>query len=1041
MHSYRGLLLILVSGIILLHSISAPRKVSAQQSQRLVESVDITGNRRLRKDDILYYVQTRAGDPFNEQQVQRDLQAILALGFFDKTGTRVFTEEGARGGVNVVFEVKELPIIRDLQFDGLKSVAESDVLKAFRERRVGVSKESIYDPVKARNATRVLKELLASKGHPNAKIEERRDEVSATSTALTFVIDEGPRVRVVEIQFEGNQVFSDGKLRGSMKLVKEAGLISRFKGQDILDREKLEFDLRHVDNYMRAHGYLQARHGEPRVESIGPKRTGFPILPLPFLSSVDEGLRVTVPIIEGKIYRIGEMKIEGNSIFSEEAIRNVIGLNKGDIANGERIGKALFENLKKYYGQQGFIEYTAEPTPTFKDNPAKPDEGIVDFVITIEEGKQFQLRRLEFVGNTFTRDNVLRREVLLNEGDIYNQTAWEYSIVKLNQLGYFDPIDKDKDADFKTNEEEANVDINLKVTERGRQQISFNGGLSGIGGSFFGLEYSTNNLLGRGEILSLNMSAGNRQKYLQFSFTEPYIRNRPITAGFSVFGYTQKFFGEGTFLSQNVEAQQGASGSAFDFFNVSEENLFTRTSFGGSIFASAPLSEFYRKRRFTQFSRVGASYQFSTSSVKDPAVNNGSTCDPNSNSQTSTNPQFIPVVYCQPSIITSRLTGSFSYDTRNASVDPTNGRELSFQFALAGLFGDVRTYQPTLSYTQFIPVRRKRSEHPEVFGFRIIAGTVGSFATTEKVANSNSLAFVDGVPIFERYFLGDEYTIRGYNVRSISPLAPLQTFITSKGVKVSSTAGGAIDEIIGVNPNAALVGTFTGLTGNNVAQINTSFTPIGGDSQLLGNFEYRIPVIGNTVSLAAFADIGTAFNIRAKGDQFFSSNFLDDQPFLSSVGFIRCPRAAGGLAAASLSTIAACISDTDLALVTNIGGVPGLVLRDNRLATQAELDQARNLTGFDPTTGLPFGFQQVFLRGQAQTNTAVRLSQSLFDKIGDYRASLGMEVRVQVPVINVPFRLILAYNPKARKDQVINGIPFVFNENKKVFRFSVGRTF
>lgn len=1041
MHLYRGLLLILLSGIILLHYISAPRPVSAQQTQRVVESVDITGNRRLRKDDILYYVQTRAGDPFNEQQIQRDLQAILALGFFDKTSTRVFTEEGARGGVNVVFEVKELPIIRDLQFEGLKSVPESDVLKAFRERRVGVSKESIYDPVKSRNAIRVLKELLASHGHPNAKIEERTDEVSATSTALTFVVDEGARVRVVEIQFEGNQIFSDGKLRSSMKYVKEAGLITRFKGLDILDREKLEYDLRHVDNYMRSKGYLQARHGEPRVEGVGPRRTGFPILPLPFLSSVDEGLRVTVPIIEGKVYRIGEMKIEGNSIFSEDVIRNVIGLNKGDIANGEKIGKALFENLKKYYGQQGFIEYTAEPTPTFKDNPAKPDEGIVDFVIAIEEGKQFQLRRLEFVGNTFTRDNVLRREVLMNEGDIYNQTAWEYSIVKLNQLGYFDPIDKEKDADFRTNEEEATVDINLKVTERGRQQISFNGGLSGIGGSFFGLEYSTNNLLGRGEILSVNLSAGNRQKYIQFSFTEPYIKNRPITAGFSVFGYTQKFFGEGTFLSQNIEAQQGLSGNQFDFFNVSEENLFTRTSFGGSLFASAPLSEFYRKRRFTQFSRVGASYQFSTSSVKDPAVNQGSTCGTNSTSTVSANPQFIPVIYCQPNIITSRGTVSFAYDTRNASVDPTSGREISFQVAVAGLGGDVRTYQPTLSYTQFMPVRRKRSDHPEVFGFRILAGTVGSFATSAKVAGANSLAFVDGVPIFERFFLGDEFTIRGYNVRSISPLAPLQTYITSNSVKVASNFSGDIDEILGVQPNAHLVGEFTGLTGANVAQISSSFTPIGADTQILGNFEYRIPVIGNTVGLAAFADIGSAFNLRTKRDQFFESEFLPDQPFLSSVGFIRCPRAAGGVAIASLSTIAACTADTDLALVTNAGGAPGLVLRDNRLVTTNELDNARNLIGFDPQTGLPFGFQQVFLRGQAQTNTAVRLSQSLFAKLGDYRASLGMEVRVQVPVINVPFRLILAYNPKARQDQIINGTPFIFNEKKRVFRFSVGRTF
>jgi len=1028
MHSYRGFLLIFVSGIILLTTIlSAPRGVTAQQNQRLVESVDITGNRRLRKDDILYYVQTRPGDPFNEPQVQRDLQAILQLGFFDKTATRVLTEEGARGGINVIFEVKELPIIRDLQFEGLKSVPESDILKAFRERRVGISKESIYDPVKARNAIRVLKELLAAHGHPNATIEERREEVSNTSTALTFVINEGERVRVVEIQFEGNTIFSDGALRGSMKLVKEAGLITRFKGMDILNREKLDYDLRNVDNYMRSKGYLQARHGEPRIESVGPRRTGFPILPLPLLSSVDEGLRVTVPIVEGRVYRIGEMKIEGNSIFSEPTIRAVIGLNKGDVANGEKIGKALFENLKKYYGQQGFIEYTAEPTPTFKDNPQKADEGIVDFVITIEEGKQFSLRRLEFIGNTFTRDNVLRREVLLNEGDIYNQSAWEYSIIKLNQLGYFDPIEKDKDADFKTNEEEATVDVNLKVTERGRQQISFNGGLSGIGGSFFGLEYSTNNLLGRGEVLSLNMSAGNRQKYLQFSFTEPYIKNRPITAGFSLFGYTQKFFGEGTFLSQNLEAQQGLSGNQIDFLNVSEENLFTRTSYGGSLFASSPLSEFYRKRPFTQFSRVGLSYQFSTSTVTDPKVNE----DPN-------NPtSFIPVVYSQPNIITSRVTGSFAYDTRNASIDPTQGRELSVQLALAGLGGDVRSYQPTITYSQFRPMRRKRSDHPEVFGFRIIAGTVGSFATSGKVRGANSLAFVDGVPIFERFFLGDEFSIRGYNVRSISPLAPLDTYVSSRNVVLTSNASGTPVPIAGIPASITNVGVFTGPTGDNIAQLPRSFTPIGADTQVLGNFEYRIPVIGSTVGLAAFADIGSAFNLRSKNDQLFSSNFLTDQPFLSTVGLIRCSRAPGGIVFASLSTLAACNANTELALV----GGSGLVLRDNRLVTTQELDSARNLGPFDPTNGLPFGFQQVFLRGEAQTNTAVRLSQSLFSKFGDYRASLGMEVRVQVPVINVPFRLIFAYNPKARQDQLIEGFPFIFNEKKKVIRFSVGRTF
>jgi len=287
MHSYRVVSLAILTVVIGSAVLFSAAPAYAQQSQpRVVENVDVLNNRRLRKDDIIYYIQTRPGDTYNEAQVQRDLQAILALGFFDKVETRVAIEDGPRGGVNVIFYVKELPIIRDIQFEGLKSVAESDVLKTFRERRVGVSKEAIEDPVKVKNATRVLKELLAAKGHPNATVNVNRETVSATSIAITFEVEEGPRVRIAEIHFEGSKVFKSGTLRSQMKYVTEAGLIARFKDTDILDRAKLDYDLHRVDNYMRSKGYLQARHGEPRIEGLGPRRTGFPILPLPFLSSV-----------------------------------------------------------------------------------------------------------------------------------------------------------------------------------------------------------------------------------------------------------------------------------------------------------------------------------------------------------------------------------------------------------------------------------------------------------------------------------------------------------------------------------------------------------------------------------------------------------------------------------------------------------------------------------------------------------------------------------------------------------------------------------
>ncbi len=995
--------------------------------QRLVESVDIQGNRRNREEDLLYYVNTKPETPFSPEQAQRDLQTLLALGFFNKANARVEVEEGPRGGVNVIFVVEELPIIRDIQFEGLSSVAESDVLKAFRERRVGVSKEAIYDPVKVEVAKRVIKELLAARGKPNAVIEHRTDEVSLTSTAITFDIKEGDRVRVVEIQFEGNEVFSDGSLRSQMAYVKEAGLISRFRGQDILDREKLEVDLRRVQFYMRSKGYLQARTGEPRVEGLGRRRTGF-WLPLPFLSSVDEGLRVTIPVNEGRLYRIGSIKIEGNSIFSEQIIQSIVGLKPGDVANGERIGKALQEDLKKAYGSQGFIQYEYDVEPTFHDSPTDPKAGMADFVFTIIEGKQFTLRRLEFLGNTFTRDNVLRREVLINEGDIYNQRAFDISVLRLNQLGFFDPLDAERDADFRTNEEEALVDINLKVAERGRQQISFNGGISGIGGSFFGLEYSTNNLLGRGETLSFQLAYGNRQRSFQFSFTEPYIKNRPITVGFSVFAFSQKFFGEGTFLSGNIEAQQGLLGSSVDFLNVEDENLFTRDSLGASVFASAPLSEFMRKTAFSQLSRVGLSYQISRTSVKDPAVNT----DP-------ANQNFIPVIYAQPNILTSRATGTFSYDSRGFAKDPNEpvrGRSVSASVSLAGLGGDVRTYSPQISYTQYFPVRRTgRDQQPEVFGFRVVAAHIGSFAISQAVRDSPSLAFINGIPIYERFFLGDEFTIRGYNVRSISPIVPLDTFVTSRNVVLATNpAGDPITPAAGVPTNLANVGLFTGEGGSNPAQLSRVFTSVGGDTQLLGNFEYRIPLFG-PVTLAAFADIGSAFNLRSGGDQGFSSDFLDASTFLPTRGTIFCR---GSRVLVTLNTLAACQNNSPLALSQLSGG---LILRDSRLISKEEFINALRVGPIDPLSGLPIGMQQVFLRGEAQTNTVVRNTQSVFAKLGDFRSSIGLEARFQVPVINVPFRLIYAYNPNARRGFVDELPGIFFNEKRNVFRFSVGRTF
>ncbi len=225
------------------------RPVVAQQTDQeiLIEDVEIRGNRRIPRESILYYVQSKPQDRFSLPLAQRDLQSIIQMGLFDPLATKLFVEDGPRGGKIIIYQVKEYPIIRDLQYRGLKSATESDVLTRFKERRVQVSKESQFDPAKANGARLALRELLAEKGHPDAKVLVEVEDISATTVALVFNVEEGPRVRVKEIEFSGDHAgFSQRRLRGAMKLVKEAGLLATFTSKDIYFKEKLQDDLERV---------------------------------------------------------------------------------------------------------------------------------------------------------------------------------------------------------------------------------------------------------------------------------------------------------------------------------------------------------------------------------------------------------------------------------------------------------------------------------------------------------------------------------------------------------------------------------------------------------------------------------------------------------------------------------------------------------------------------------------------------------------------------------------------------------------------------
>jgi outer membrane protein insertion porin family len=329
----------------------------------------------------------------------------------------------------------------ELRFEGLTAIAESELRVALLQR-LTPSAVAFADAAELEKAEAVIRDVLADYGYRHAQVFSRLDRRNA-KRVVTFVISEGPRFTVSEIIFEGNRIFPQQLLVARVK-----DCTAGFQNSDssIFHSDIFAYCLQHVASFERSRGYLQARFGEPTIEEVG------------------EGLVIRVQSDEAALYRLGRIEIVGADYVAEANIRTMVDMCSGDIANGEKIAKTFFEDLKAVYGEKGFIQYTAEIDPSFYRAPDAA-EGVVDLKITIEEGPRFMIRKISFRGDSLP-DNELRQLFVLHGGDIYNQKLFEESIQRINETGSFNFVDKDKDVDFRTNEEERLVDVVIKLTKR-----------------------------------------------------------------------------------------------------------------------------------------------------------------------------------------------------------------------------------------------------------------------------------------------------------------------------------------------------------------------------------------------------------------------------------------------------------------------------------------------------------------------------------------------------------------------------------------------
>jgi outer membrane protein insertion porin family len=712
--------------------------------------------------------------------------------------------------------VKERPRIKQISYLGINAISKSDILDRFKEEKVGLSPESQFDYTKVKHAEVVVRQLESEHGHQFATVRTEIRQIPPSGVDVTFVVREGPKVKVGKIRFEGNRHVSSRDLRHAMHFLRPIGIPHSIFLEDLFaktyDASKLDEDMELVREEEQNRGYFKANVGQPQTRIRDTGHTGFHI---PLLQhGPGKAMDITVAIDEGDQYRLGSITFKGNkSVPNVKALRNLFPMKDGDVFNRKLFAKGL-ENLKNAYGTQGFINYTPVPTPTFDEQ-----KKLVSWEIEIDEGKQFYVRRIEFQGNTTTRDKVIRREVVLEEGQLYNEQLWKIGIQRLNQLGFFDQIKPDdpQTTERHLDEKAGTVDLTLKLKEKGKNQIGLTGGVSGLSGSFIGLSYTTNNFLGLGETLSMQANLGSLQRSIQFGFTEPYLFDRPLTAGFTIYG---------TKLTYD-QAQQNALITG-QVLNVSQAQLqslqnYTQASKGFTVNTSYPLPA----RRFGYGKRVGLTYTYDVSSLV-------ALTDASKNLFSFLAFSGISGPNALNGIVTSKVLFNYTQNTLDASLYPHSGSELFLGAEFSGLGGTVRSIRPIFDYKHYIPVQNRRN----AIGFHFLGSFMSGFGGLV-------------APPFQRFYMGGENDLRGFDIRSISPVAFLPT---ASSISLRNPDG----SIVPRDPTNPLSPPYT----IRVPVDQISFP--GGDLSLVANAEYRITIAG-PVAIAPFVDFG--FDPVVRGSQ------------------------------------------------------------------------------------------------------------------------------------------------------------------------------
>jgi outer membrane protein insertion porin family len=592
--------------------------------QILVKEIAVQGNRRVQEAVILGRVSAKIGTPFVANRTAEDIRAVFALGFFDDVQVKV---EDFEGGVKLTYMVVERPFVRDILFAGNKK-EDSATLQEKIDLKLG----SVYNPVEVNRGADKLKDFYETEGYFEVGITPEVEKLPDGDVTVTYRIAEGRRISIDQIVIEGAQGLTPKQVKSAMDTQEREYIILR----GTVQRQRLDEDVDRIIQLYNDYGYVQARVESSEIQIDREKARA----------------TIRIVVVEGPQFKVGGVDVAGNAVLPMEEIRKRIELKSGDVFSRSKLRDSV-KGITDLYSAIGRASADVSPN-TLQDTPGR----LVNIVFEIIEGPETYVERINIAGNTRSEEKILRREIPMAEGDLFTSQKLARAKQRLTNLNYFDKVE----AKTAPGSAKDKIIVNIDVTEKPTGLFSIGGGYSSQDGVLGTLDLSQRNFLGKGWEVFLRLRGGQNLQTGTIGFTEPWLFDQPLAAGFDIFN-TRRILPD-----------------------------YTVNSLGGDIRLGHPLGE---------YSRWNAVYRVSQDKISD------------------VNPLGSPELISQEGTHLTSLVGlSLSRDTRDSVYDPTRGGTASIGVDFAGIGFGEKFARSVLTTTYFQPM--PWLEH--VLSFRFMAG-------------------------------------------------------------------------------------------------------------------------------------------------------------------------------------------------------------------------------------------------------------------------------------------------------------------------------